>query len=250
MKTVRSLERGIDILLSFSKQRPSQTAEEIAQAIAVPRSSVYRFLLSLKSTGLVEQEPQTGRYILGLKLLELGGIVHGRLDLELVAAPLVKDLARSCGETVELIVPHNNQGMCISAEESSSPLRLAPERGQLLPLHVGASEQVLLAWMPEEVRERVLSGPLVRMTPNTVCDPHALRERLELIRRQGHMITTGEAFLGSTGIAAPIFDRKGDVVASISVSGPAERMGADKQEMIVGELKKVAAEVSRLMAMR
>ena len=131
------------------KQRPSQTAEEIAQAIGVPRSSVYRFLLSLKGAGLVEQEPQSGRYTLGLKLLELGEIVHGRLDLERVAAPLIKELARRCGETVELIVPYDDHGMCIYAEESSSPLRLSPGRGQRLPLYIGASEQVLLAWLPE-----------------------------------------------------------------------------------------------------
>ena len=117
--------------------------------------------------------------------------MHGRLDLERVAAPLIKELARRCGETVELIVPYDDHGMCIYAEESSSPLRLSPGRGQRLPLYIGASEQVLLAWLPEEVRERVLSGPLTPMTPNTGCDPQVLRERLELIRRQGYMITMG-----------------------------------------------------------
>lgn len=250
MKTVRSLERGIDILLSFTKQRPFQTVEEIARAIDVPRSSVYRFLSSLKNAGLVEQEPQSGRYTLGLKVLELGEIVHGRLELETIAIPFIKKLAHSCGETVELILPYDDHGMCVYAEESSYPLRLSPGKGQRLPLHIGASAQVLLAWLPEEKRDRVLSGPLVRMTPNTICDPQALRERLELIRRQGYMITCGEAYLGSVGIAAPIFDRVGNVAASLSISGPAERMVPEKREQIVRELEEVAAEVSRLLGMR
>ena len=77
-----------------------------------------------------------------------------------------------------------------------------------------------------------------------------LRERLELIRRQGYMITHGEAYLGSTGIAAPVFDHGGAVLASISVSGPADRMGPEKREQIVRDLKKVAREVSRLMGGR
>lgn len=250
MKTVRSLERGIDILFSFSKEKPSMTVDEIAIAIGVPRSSVYRFLLSLKNAGLVEQEPQTGRYTLGLRLLELGEIVHSRLELETIAIPFIKELARSCGETVELIVPYNDHGICIYAEESSSPLRLAPGIGQMLPLYAGASVQVLLAWMPEEKRERICFGPLVPLTPNTICDPQALRERVELIRRKGYVITFGEAYLGSIGIAAPIFDRDRNVVASISVSGPAERMVPDKQEQIVQELKKAVVEITRLMAMR
>ena len=176
--------------------------------------------------------------------------MHGRLQLEAVAAPLIKELARSFGETVELTIPYDGHGMCTYAEESAYPLRLAPGRGQMLPLHIGASGQVLLAWMPEEVRERLLSGPLEPMTPNTICDPRALRERLELIRRQGYMITHGEAYLGSTGIAAPVFGRDGGVMASISVSGPAERMGPEKQEQIVRDLTKAVAEVSRLMGMR
>ncbi len=250
MKTVRSLERGIDILFSFSKERPTQTVEEIAQAIGVPRSSVYRFLLSLKQAGLVEQEPHTGRYMLGLKLLELGEIVHGRLELERIAVPLIKELAQSCGETVELIVPVDDHGMCIYAEESSYPLRVAPGKGQMLPLYAGASEQVLLAWMPEEVQNRVCSGPLLPLTPNTICDPQGLRERLVTIRRQGYVVTCGEVYLGSVGIAAPVFDRDGNVAGSISVSGLADRMDPEKQRQIVGELKKIVAEVSRLLAMR
>lgn len=250
MKTVQSLERGIDILFSFSKERPSQTVEDIAQAIGMPRSSVYRFLLTLKREGLLEQDQQSGRYTLGLKLLELGEIVHSRLVLETIAIPYIKELARLSGETVQLIAIYDDRGMCIYAEESSSPLRVAPERGQTLPLYAGASEQVILAFLPEEKRERVLSGSLVPLTPRTVTDPDALRARLEEIRRQGYVITSGEAYLGSIGVAAPVFDRDRNAVASISVSGPTERMDREKQEFLRRELLRITREVSRLLAMR
>ena len=244
---IRSLQKGIDTLCLFSKDRPSLTVKEIANSIGVPLATAYRLVTTLRKNGLIEPDSRTGHYSLGLKLLELSGATHFRMDLESIAIPFLKKLAKFSDETVQLNVYDFDKGICIYVEESTCTLRMAPRRGDVLPLHAGASMQAILAFLPQEDQDRILRGPLKRFTPNTLTNPKDLGKRLVRIRQQGYVVTSEEVYIGSVGIAAPVFNRDGRVIASIAVSGPMQRMTKERKERIRSEIIRTAKMISEAL---
>lgn len=223
------------------------TVEEIARSIGMPIPTAYRFVTTLREKGLLEREARSGHYSLGLKLLELEGVIHSKMDLESVSIPLLKELAATSGETVQLTVINSDRGICTYVEESSSPLRMAPEKGGVLPLNAGASVQVILAFLPEEDQKRIFRRPLERFTDHTIINAEELERRLAKIRKQGYGMTFGEVYLGSVGIASPIFDRSDRVIASVAISGPIQRMTKERREVIRREVVRVAHRISRTL---
>jgi DNA-binding IclR family transcriptional regulator len=245
----RSLLKGIDILFLFSQDRPTLTVKQIAQSASLPLPTAYRFVSALLGKGLLQKELHPGQYRLGLRLLELESAVHRKLDVEVVATPVVKQLAQASGETVQLTLLNARQAICILIEESQSILRVAPERGRILPLHAGASAQAILAFLPAEDQRTILESPLEQFTPATITDPGRLRRRLVAIRKQGYAESKGEVYPGAMGIAAPIFAREGRVTASIAVSGPAGRI-AKRRRVITDHVVAAGREVSRILGWR
>ncbi len=128
MKEVQSLERGINILFQFSRKRPAMRAEELATAVNLPKSSIYRFLRTFMKHGLLERDPLTGQYSLGLRLLELEEVVHSKIDIETISKPFLMAFGEFSGETVQLNVLHGEHGICLYGVESPSAFRLAPEK--------------------------------------------------------------------------------------------------------------------------
>ncbi len=242
----QSLVKGLRILFLFARDRQAMTVKDIAKGIRVPLPTVYRFVKTLTQTGVLEKDSHPGHYRLGLKLLELEAVVHQRLDVETVARPYVAKLAALSGETVQLMLLYAHRGICLLLEESSSTLRVAPDKGRILPLHAGASVQAMLAFLPEPDQRRILEGPSEQFTSNTIIDPRKLTRRLNVIRRQGYATSRGEVYAGAMGIAAPIFGPKGQVIASLAVSGPAQRIG-ERRRLITESVTTMAGEISRIL---
>ena len=247
MKEIQSLERGINILFQFSKEHPFMTPEEIAQAVHLPKSSVYRFLYTLKKHGLLEQTPLTNQYSLGLRLLELEEVVHSCIDLETISKPFLVKLGEFSGETVQLNILRGDHGICLYGVESPSAFRLAPEKGRIIPLYAGASGQSILAFADQEFQDKICEGPLERFTPHTITDPEKLKVRLAEIRQQGYVITQQQVYIGSLGIAAPIFGKDGQVLGSVSLSGPIQRISEKQKNEIRDELVRTAKEITARM---
>lgn len=247
MKEVQSLERGVNILFQFRKDRPFLTADEIARAMKLPKSSVYRFLLTLRNLGLIERDALTGRYFLGLRLLELEEVVHSAIDLESLSKPFLVKLGEFSGETVQLNILHGEHGICLYGVESPSAFRLAPEKGRIIPLHAGASGLSILAFMDQETQAKICHGELPRFTPYTITDPEQLAARLSEIREQGYVITQQEVYIGSLGIAAPVFGNENRVLGSVSLSGPIQRISEEQKIAIRDELVRTAREITEKM---
>ncbi len=247
MKEVQSLERGINILFQFSRKRPAMTAEEIATAVELPKSSIYRFLRTFMKHGLLERDPLTGRYYLGLRLLELEEVVHSKIDIETVSKPFLTALGEFSGETVQLNILHGDCGICLYGVESPSAFRLAPEKGRVIPLYAGASGKSILAFMETEMRDRICEGPFEQFTPYTIGDPEELKSQLEQIRQQGYAITRQEVYIGSLGMAAPLFGKNKQVRGSVSLSGPIQRIDEERKIAIRDELLRIAGEITGKM---
>jgi DNA-binding IclR family transcriptional regulator len=161
---------------------------------------------------------------------------------------LVK-LGEFSGETVQLNILRGDHGICLYGVESPSAFRLAPEKGRVIPLYAGASGQSILAFMDQEARDKICEDSLQRFTPHTITDPEKLKTRLAEIRKQGYVITRQEVYIGSLGIAAPVFGREGQVIGSVSLSGPIQRIDEEQKNAIKNELIHTAKEITDRMRM-
>jgi DNA-binding IclR family transcriptional regulator len=209
-------DRAIDLLLLFSDSRRVVTAAEIANDLGTSRSATYRYLQSLKTYGLLEDDPNGFR--LGPTILELARLARGGFGLSEIALPVMRDLVTTTNETVLLTRRHHDRVVTLEREEpAGTTIRLSYERGQVLPIHAGASAKVLIAFADDEEVDRILAGaPLERFTSRTVTDPARLRTELDKIRAAGFARSYGELDEGVVGIGAPIF-QMGHVVAGLSV---------------------------------
>ncbi len=246
---ILSLEKGVDLLFLFVESA-TLGIREIAEHMSVPVSTAYRFVRTLRHRGLLEQDPFTRKYRLGLRLLALEASILRQLNVRTTALPHMHALAQHCEETVQLTLRWGSQAVCIEVVESPEPLRVAPPRGQALPLHTGALAKAILAFLPRaDIDHYLKKHPLHRFTPDSITDPANLEKDLARIRKRGYAISTQEVYLGAGGVAAPIFDNNGQVIASLGVSGPLPRMTTGKIADIVPEIlrrtEKISAELGR-----
>jgi DNA-binding IclR family transcriptional regulator len=225
---LKTVDRALQVLLLFDREHPEWSSSELAQALGLHRSIVYRILRSLEQRGFVTQTGHQGRYALGLKLVELGNVVLERMDLRQVARPVMTRLVEGTGESAFLTVLSGDEAVCIEKIDSRKAIRAMTSVGTHSPLHAGASGKALLAYLgPDRVQE-VLAKGLHAVTPRTVTDPVQLRKDLEKIRRQGWAYTVGELTPEVAAVSVPLLDSSGTNLGVLSSAGPASRFDQDR----------------------
>jgi IclR family KDG regulon transcriptional repressor len=244
-KTTRSLERGLDILLTFSHESPFLSIEEISMRTGIPRSTCYRLVSTLKQKNLVDLSPDDGRYRLAMGAMKFHAIILESLDVASIARPFIKQLVRITGESVQLILRNKNTAVCIDKVESSEALRVRPDKGTIIGLHSGASGKAIMAFLPIEEQERIIKEVgLKKFGPNTLTDATQLKKNLEEIRRQKYAVSKEEIYVGVTALAAPIFDFEDNAIASVCVAGPMQRLTEDKLASFCGAVVETAKQIS------
>lgn len=239
-------DRAIDILLLFNEEQPVLTAEEVSARLGMPRSTTYRYLQSLRSSGLVEENDSSGGFRLGPAIFRLASVARQGLGLLEIALPIMRELVARTGETALLTRRTGSQVVCIERVESTQRVRLSYERGHVLPLHAGASAKVLLAFLePDEVEAILSADQLPRYTERTMTDPDTLRHQLEIIRARGYAMSEGEVDMGVRGIAAPIFDSRKRITAGLSVAGPAFRIDDTALPGVIQAVQEAAQRMSQ-----
>src|SRR5262252_8409139 len=223
------LERTFGILEVFSEARPEWSTTEIARALGLPVPTVHRILAALKRLGYVSQHEDTKRFRLGLGALELGERARAVADLRPVAIGPLRQLSAATGETALLTVltPERDRGVCLERVETSQPLRLSVQPGRQLPLHAGASQKALLAFMPDEEIGRLVAQPLERCCTATITSRPALRRELAAIRARGWSSSYEETNVGVWGIAVPLLSAT-DVVCAVGIAGPSPRLTVER----------------------
>lgn len=219
--TQASFERGLQVLVSVA-ERGQVTVGELANELGVPISTVYRYVRSLRHFGFLEEE--SGSYWLGSRLLALSGqhLTHTRLTA--VSSSVLHDIVEATSETAVLTVRVGTQAMCLRQVESPHPIRYAFRINQLLPLHAGAGQRVLLAYAPAAVIQRVVDSPLPRYTGHTRGRDLILRD-LDAIRSARMVVSHGELSSGAIAVAIPVFC-DAEVVCALTVAGPESRCSA------------------------
>jgi DNA-binding IclR family transcriptional regulator len=242
-------DRAIDVLLLFDERSPVLSAVEVARRLNMSRSTTYRYLQSLRSYELLEEDDEHGGFRLGPRVFELARVARKGLGLSEIALPVMRELGAQVDEAVLLTRRSGALVVCVERVESSHPIRLSYERGHLLPPHAGASAKVLLAFTdPAEVDEVLGSGKLDRFTDATVSDPRRLREQLAVIRAEGYAISDGEVDIGVRGIAAPILTPDRRAAAGLSVAGPAFRLTDERLPEVIAAVRAAATKISERLA--
>jgi len=219
-----SVANAILLMKSFSDEHSELGISALAERLGLAKSTVHRLASTLVEARMLEQNPETGKYRLGLALFELGSLVRRKIDISLEAKPWLMTLREQTDETVDLSVLDHGGVVCVNFLESKRVNRISSGIGLRKPVHCTAQGKALIALQSPAVIERILNGKLERRTPRTVTDPGELKEELAVIRTRGYATDDEEYEVGVRSIAAPIRDDSGNPVAAVGVAGPTQRL--------------------------
>jgi IclR family transcriptional regulator, acetate operon repressor len=244
---VRSVDRAISIL-DLLAHGGARTGADVARELSVHRSTALRLLATLERGGLVERDATTGRYRLGPRLPQLAGVVTGAVDLRTVARPVCERLARDAGETATLDVLMGDDIVPIEQATASTSLVAVNWLGRRTPVHCTASGKVILGFLVDAERHRLLARPLAALTTHTITSLDDLEAQARTARENGVARTREELELGLDAVAAPVFGAEGAVIAALDVSGPSHRLR--RLTGLEGLVVDAAADLSRKLGYR
>ena len=248
---IQAIERAFAILDSFTADEPELGLTELAGRVGLHKSTVHRFMVNLEAGGFVERSPRSGRFRLGLRVLELGGLVMQRMNLWEEALPFLEDLVGDTGETVHLAVLEDGEAIYIERVEARRALRINAAVGTGYPAHATNLGKVLLADLPTSAVSKIVDKRgLARFTPNTITTRIDLDAELERIREQGFGIDDEEYDEGLRCIGAPVFDHSGRAIAALGIGGPANRVTPERVGPLAERVLQAAGGLSRRLGAR
>jgi IclR family KDG regulon transcriptional repressor len=221
---------------------------ELAECAGIHKSTVYRFLNSLKDLGYVHQNVSNEKYSLTLKLFELGSYVLGRMELWEQAHPILEQLAEQTHETIHLAVLDDGRLVYLGKIESTQALRVSMSSriGQSAPTYCTGVGKLLLAHLPPEQLERILAREgLKRFTDHTITDRSLLSKELESVRQYGFALDDEEHEIGVRCVAAAVRNNHGSTIAALSISMPSVRLPDSEIPRYRELVTKAAEEISR-----
>ena len=243
---IQAVERAVSLLDAFSADEPELGVTELSSRVGLHKSTVHRFLVNLEAGGLVERNPRSGRYRLGIRILELAGLVMQRMNLWEEALPFLEDLVADTGETGHLAVLDNGEAIYVERVEARRALRIPAAVGKGYPAHATNLGKVLLADLPFEEVERIIAERgLARYTGRTITTLEGLEAELGRIRARGYAVDDEEYDEGLRCVGAPVFDHTGSAVAALGIGGPATRITPERVDEFAAAVKLAAAGLSR-----
>jgi DNA-binding IclR family transcriptional regulator len=216
---IQSIDRAIRVLTALQGAR-RMSLSELAARLELAPSTTHGIVRSLVEHGMVVQERGSSRYQLGPAVLRLGNVYLDTLELRSKAIPWAEDLARRTGLAVRTGVLLIDDVVIIHHEPRPDGSRQMPEVGIVIPVHASALGKAILAFLPEDEEQDLLSRELRSMTGETITSAAGLRGQLDRIRSGGIGVEQDEAVLGESSLASPVFDSFGEVVGAIGVVIP------------------------------
>lgn len=249
--SVQSVVRSFRIVDTIAGAEQEIGAQQISRMAGLHISTAFRFLQTLARNGVVEQNPETGRYRLGLKLLAWGMQVLRQMDLRRDAIALLRELSEKTRETVHMCVYDRDAAIYIEKIESPAPLRGFSELGKGAPLHCTGVGKILMAGLSDKDLDDLLKRySLRRFTPNTITRARAMKTELEQIRAQGYAIDDEEHEPGIRCVAAPVRNYTGKVIASISIAGRTTSVTPGRLPELIHTVKETAQKISTRLGYR
>jgi DNA-binding IclR family transcriptional regulator len=239
--------KALDLLHHFTRLRPSIGLSDMARLSGTNKATCYRLLSEMQAFGLIEQDPETRDYRLGPAVLRLSVLREAAVPMRDATRPVLDRLSEATGESAHssMLIGDRLQMMDFSYS-SRHGTRVVFDDTDTLPFHATSSGLAVLAYLPESLRDRVLSAPLAAVTRNTQTDAALLRELLIKVRRQGYAEVDGGFEADVTGLALPLFGPRGDCLGAVAVAAPSARVTPALRSDILGALKVAGAEIITL----
>ena len=221
--TSQSLERGLAILSSFASDRPLVGVSELSRELELSRSTAHRYVATLAKLGYLQQDPDSKRYRLGPRVLDLGFSAINSMDVREISAPHLRQLSDETGYTVNLAILDGTDVVyierCRSARPGQREIDLNLHVGARLPAYCTAMGKAILAFVPEERLDEIIERiEFAKRGPNTLTTPAAFRAELAKVRQLGVAVNDEELAYGLRSIAAPIRSRSGEVLAALNLA--------------------------------
>ncbi len=246
----QAVERAFAILQAFSDLRRVWTLADLSRSLGLAKPTALRLLGVLEREGMVERTVPGGGYRLGPGAMELGARAQRSHGLTEAVLPLLDQLAHSTGETASLEVLVGDQILVLAGIQGRHRVSVAPDVGTRWPAHAASTGKVILAGLREregDLWRRQFAGRarLVELTPRTITSLKRLDEELARVTRRGYATAIEELEPNFVAMGAPVRDIRGEVVAGLSLAGPASRLNAERVRQLIGPLMKAAEEASR-----
>jgi IclR family KDG regulon transcriptional repressor len=242
---VQVLDRALEILRVVGDRSGDSSLVEICKALKLHKSTVHRLIMVLERHRMVDKNPDTGHYRLGLRLFELGSKAISVLDLRDHSRPFLNQVLDETQETVHFCVLDQGEVLYIEKLEPERSVRLASRVGRRSPAYCTSVGKAILADLPAaEVDAIIKQSGLRRITSSTVVTPGALKEELETIRSRGYAIDDEENEEGVRCVGAAVHDHSGRPIAAISASGPSFRLTKSKVAEIAKSVVEAASALS------
>ncbi|NLL21762.1 MAG: IclR family transcriptional regulator [Firmicutes bacterium] len=243
---IKSVIKAFQIIEAMSVHNDEIRVKDLSKKMNMEQSTVHRFLLTLEYLGYVKQTEKHGKYCLSLKLFELGNNLIQTLDLHSQSLPVLQALNKKLEETVHLVVLDKGEAVFVNKLAVYPTVVTYSYIGKRTHAHCLASGKVLLAYLSQgELHEIINNKGLPRYTDNTITDEEELKNHLAEIRKEGLAYSFGEFEPIVNCVAAPIYNHMGQVLAAVSVSGPANRLNGERLKEIGAEVKKAASDISK-----
>jgi DNA-binding IclR family transcriptional regulator len=242
---VQVLDRALAALEILANRDGECSLVDLCAEMKLHKSTVHRLAMVLEQHRLVDKNPDTGRYRLGLRLFEFGSKAIAAVDLRGRARPYLDRLQRQFGETVFFCILDDGQVFYVEKVESQQSVRTACTVGSRAPAYCTAVGKAMLAELPElEVSEVIRCWGLKAVTPNTITTAAALKAELRAVRSRGYAIDNEEKEEGLRCVSAAVRGHSGKLFAAMSVSGPAFRMSKERIPEVGQAVMRAANELS------
>ncbi|HEY2420526.1 MAG TPA: IclR family transcriptional regulator [Neobacillus sp.] len=243
---LKTLDLALKVLMMFTREKPIWGGRELANELGLNHTNIYRILETLEKNRFISKDKDTKKYSLGYAPWELGMIMYESLNVNKLIRPILERLMEQTGESIFLTVLDRDVAVTLDVVEPDNKVKFSVSAGSRAPLYVGASYRSILAYLPDDFIESVIDSNLVKYTKTTMTDPEELRVELKMIKEQGWAKSQGEYTTDVIAIAVPLFDR-GEVIGSVTVSGPIYRMTDEKIHEYLPFLTEARDEVSAII---
>jgi len=247
MPYVKSVIKGLKILEFIADSTSPPTLVQITKALGMNRTTVYHLIQTLESEGYVTKERQSNAYLLGLKILPLGGKALDSNKLRIESLPYLQGLNRKLEERVNLGILYDSEVLFLAGIEKPSLPLMYSHIGKKAPVHCCSIGKIILANLPEHEVERVINQkPLTRLTENTITDLSIFKRHLSEIKSQGYAVDNAEHISGEYCIATLIKGEEGRGIGAVSASAH----DLEKIKQHLAALFETAEIISHLMGFR
>ncbi|WHY67825.1 IclR family transcriptional regulator [Neobacillus sp. SuZ13] len=247
MSNVQSLERALTILNKLSEYPDGIQITRLAEQVGLTKGTLHRLLSTLSNMNYVMKDEETDKYKLGLQVLFLSRNLLNQSNIVTIAKPFLEKLVQEVNETVHLCIEDRGEVIYIDKIESNQTIRMYSRIGSRAPMYCTAVGKILLSDMcPDKFEDIVSNITFIPKTPTTITSKEELIKEIETVKVQGYALDNAENEEVLRCIASPIYDHKGKIVASFSISGPNNRVTMDLiNDTLIDKMKQYSIAISR-----